>query len=180
MLNDVRVSNKISNSLISLGLCVSKHSPGISPEELSVKHGRIFPTSWPSPSSKPLLLLQHKPSQENNKQMSRMGTAPGESSQALRQAGIAALVPRLQGQEQAPAWLSQSLNRTRKTWKKLPLPVTFVPQQTGSTRLFARQPASQGTQTESKTTIFTLKLLVCSSCCVSCVVIEAVLGFHLW
>ncbi len=52
------------------------------------------------------LLLQHKPSQENNKQMSGMGTAPSESSQVLRQAGITALVPRLEGRGQASAWLS--------------------------------------------------------------------------
>lgn len=49
------------------------------------------------------LLLQHKPSQENNKQMSGMGTAPSESSQVLRQAGITALVPRLEGRRQASA-----------------------------------------------------------------------------
>lgn len=49
------------------------------------------------------LLLQHKPSQENNKQMSGMGTAPSESSQVLRQAGLTALVPRLEGRGQASA-----------------------------------------------------------------------------
>lgn len=84
------------------------------------------------------LLLQHKPSQENNKQMSRMGTVLSESSQALRQAGIAALVPRLEGRGQASAWLSQSLRRTRKTWQKSLLPVTFIPQLTGCTHLLAQ------------------------------------------
>lgn len=55
---------------------------------------------------------------------------PGESSQVLRQAGIAAVVPRLEGRRQASAWLSQSLRRTRKTWQKSPLPVTFIPEPT--------------------------------------------------
>lgn len=36
----------------------------------------------------PFLLLQHKSLQENNKQMSRMGTVPSESCQALRQASL--------------------------------------------------------------------------------------------
>lgn len=61
-----------------------------------MKHGRI-------PHSPTFLLLQHKPSQENNKQMSGMGTASSESSQVLKQAGIAALVPRLEGRGQASA-----------------------------------------------------------------------------
>lgn len=84
------------------------------------------------------LLLQHKPSQENNKQMSGMGMAPSESSQVLRQAGITAPVPRLEGRRQASAWLSQSLSRTRKTWQKSPLPVTLIPQLTGSTHPLAQ------------------------------------------
>lgn len=70
------------------------------------------------------LFLQHKPSQENNKQMSGMGTASSESCSALRWAGITALVPRLEGRGQASAWLFQSLSRTRKTRQKPPLPVT--------------------------------------------------------
>lgn len=78
------------------------------------------------PTSPFLLLLQHKPSQENNKQMSRMGTAPSKSSQALRQASFSVLVPRVEGKGHASAWQSQWLSRTRKTWQKLPLSVSFI------------------------------------------------------
>lgn len=43
------------------------------------------------------LLLQHEPSQGNNKQMSGVGTAPSERRQVLKRGGLGALVPRLQG-----------------------------------------------------------------------------------
>lgn len=43
------------------------------------------------------LLLQHKPSQGNNKQMSGVGTAPSQRRQVLKRGGIGALVPRLGG-----------------------------------------------------------------------------------
>lgn len=56
----------------------------------------------PYPAS--FLFLQHKSSQENNKQMSRMGTAPRESIHTLRQARITPLVPRLKARGQARAW----------------------------------------------------------------------------
>lgn len=64
-------------------LFMLKNPSSQSLEVLSMKHGRIFPPPWP-PCPPPFLVLQHKPSQENNKQMSGMGTAPSESSQALR------------------------------------------------------------------------------------------------
>lgn len=111
------------SSLLQTYLClVHIKKSSMSLETSSVKHGRIFPISPPS-----FLLLQHKPSQENNKQMSGMGTVPRESSQVLKKAGIISLVPRLEGRRQASAWLSESLSKTRKTWQKSPLPVTSIP-----------------------------------------------------
>lgn len=76
--------------------------------------------------------------------------------------------PGWRGRGQVSAWLSQSLSRTRKTCQKLPLPVTFIPQHTGSPHLLARLSASLDTQTESKTTISAVKLSMRSSCSVLC------------
>lgn len=119
-----RVLQKIYYSLICLWL-----------KAISYFQGNMGEYSLHLDLHQPLLLLQHKPSQENNKQMSGTGTAPSESSQALKQAGITDLVPRLEGRGQASAWLPKSLSRTRKTWQKLPLPVTFLPKHTGSPHL---------------------------------------------
>lgn len=110
---------------IFYGLFVFKNLSSQSLEVFSMKHEWIFPPIW-SPPPPFLLLLQHKPSQENNKQMSRMGTAPSKSSQALRQASFSVLVPRVEGKGHASAWQSQWLSRTRKTWQKLPLSVSFI------------------------------------------------------
>lgn len=104
-----------------------------------------------------LLLLQHKPSEGNNKQMREMGTVPSESSQVLWQPSIAALVPRLKSRRQASAWLSQSSSRTGKTWQKSPLPVTFIPTLPA---VYSHPSTSLDTQTEEPGFIFTTKLSV--------------------
>lgn len=119
-------------------------------------HFDLYPPSFP--------LLQHKPSQENNKQMSRMGTALSKSSQALRQAGTAALVPRLEGRGQASAWMSQCPSRTRKTCQKSVTCHRHPP----IYQLHTPPCTSLDTQTESKTTISTSS--VRSSCPVLCTV----------
>lgn len=81
-----------------------------------MKHGRTAPPPLLLLLVLLLLLLQHKPSQGNNKQMSGVGTAPSESRQVLKRGRIAALVPRLQGEDGRPQLdCPQSLGRTGKT-----------------------------------------------------------------
>lgn len=80
---------------------------------LTRRHRGVSTTYWPG---RPLPPFLHKSPQENNKQMSRMGTAPRENSQALEQAGIIALVPRL---SEKRAGLSLTVPVTEENQKNL-------------------------------------------------------------
>lgn len=115
-----------------------KNPPSQSLGVSSVKHGRIFPPTWPLYTPTPFSSYNTSP---HRKTINRWVGWEQFSARAARHLGKQASplwFPGWREGGQASAWLSQSLRRTRKTWQKSLLPVTFIPQLTGCTRLLAQ------------------------------------------
>lgn len=133
---------------------------------------RIFPTSWPPspPPPSPFSSYDTSPHRKIINRWVGWERLPVRAARHLSKQASLLWFPGQRGREQVPAWLPQSLCRTRKTGQKLPLPVTPIPQRTGSPHLLARLAASLDTQSDSKVTFSTLKPSVRSRRSVLCFV----------